>query len=461
MVETKEDFSEQSLLIGMIVSDEFLARIVTIDIDKYLSSRYSKLLASWIIQYYESYSKCPGSSITELVNSQKRILDPTVNELIHKIVEYAAERYGTEEDVFDLAYSLDSAQKYIQSRALIIRREEEERLLENGDVFQAYKLVTDFKLPTIIEGFGKQQLSEVLPSLAVTFEELNSLDFTKKEYILHGDFPIEKGSITMVVGAAGSGKTWFTTELSRIIASGSIGLAGTCNTGDITRTLIVDGELPIHEIYSRSKILELEDIRHLSLISKSLLERNDVTPSLDITNASVREILTDYIVTNGFGLVILDNLFSLCSGLDLSSAEEWQPINEWFLKLRSKDICVIISHHLSKDGTAFGSISRLFNINNCLLVRKEIPQDQDSDCCCFSISIIKQRGTGIRLQGKKFIFRNKIWTTEPFSGRLVTKSSPPKTQPEPIPKPIEPTPRPSLKSGLKDRPIFRVYKKEE
>jgi hypothetical protein len=464
MVENKElveEFEENSILMGMLVSDEFLNHILTIDILKYLPNQPAKLLASWIITYHEKYGKCPGSSVAELINSQKKIINPIVNKFINKIVDYVAERYGDDEEEFDLPYALDTAQKYIQSRALLLRREEEEKLLDVGDVLGAYKLVTSFEIPTILEDNSKIKLVDALPTMTKTFSQLEDMEFPNKEYILGGDFPLEKGSITLIVGAAGSGKTWFTCELAKMISGATVGLSGTCKANDVTKTLIVDGELPIHEIRERSKILQLEDYPHLSIISKLLLEREDVTPSLNLTSAIVRDTLTDYIVDNKFELVILDNLFSLYGGLDLNSAEEWEPINSWMLKLRAKDISVILSHHLSKAGAQFGSVSRLFNINNCLTIKKETPNDGDDNCCCFSISIEKQRGTGIHLQGKKFIFRNKIWTTEPFSGKVITKTTSPKTQPKPIPKPVEPTPRPSLRSGLRDKPTFRVYKKEE
>jgi len=317
----------------------------------------------------------------------------------------------------------------------------------------------DFKLPILTIDPSKKALSEVLPEMAISFEALNDMSFKKKQYMLYGEFPLEKSSITLVVGEAGGGKTFFLMELAKIIGSGCIGLSGTCNANEPTKTLIVDGELPINEIQDRSKILELDNIRHLTLISKSYLEKHDVVPPLNLNESSVRDILTEYIVENKFELVILDNLFSLFGGLDLNSAESWEPTNSWLLKLRSKGVATILCHHIGKSGDQLGSIARTFNINTHLLVKKESPSDGDgdSDCCCFSIQIKKQRGTGIRLQGKRFIFRNNVWSTEQFSGKPKTKVK--KYEPEPIEPTPEPTPKPSLSSGLR-KPIFEIKKWE-
>lgn len=461
MVETvnTENSEEANIVIGMAVNTEFLKRISSVPILKLLQHKFSKIMVIWILEYFSAHHKAPDYTIEEIANAKLKKIDPVIAKIILHTLNDISQKYVDSGAVFDFDYYIAEAETYLQSRALILRKEEEDRLLEAGKVLEAYKLGVDFKLPVLTEDLNKIPLVEALPSMTVTFGEFEELDFPKKEFILGGDFPLEKGSISLIVGAAGSGKTWFTTEIAKIISGAGTGLSGTCSTNEVSKTLIVDGELPMHEIKERSKILQLEDYPHLSIMSKLLLERNDVSPSLNLTSPAVRDTLTDYIVANKFELVILDNLFSLYGGLDLNSAEEWEPINSWMLKLRSKDISVILSHHLSKAGQQFGSVSRLFNINNCLEIKRNKPNDGDENCCCFTVHIIKQRGTGIKLTGKKFIFRNNIWSVETFSGKPIIRKT--KVDLEPEPEFTEPTPRPSLKSGLRDKPIFKVYKKEE
>jgi hypothetical protein len=453
--------SEEALIItGMVVNTEFLKRITSVPLLKLLQNKFSKIMAIWILEYFSAHQKAPDYTIEEIANAKLKKIDPTIAKIILHTLNDISEKYVDSGTIFDFDYNIIAAETYLQSRALILRKEEEDRLLENGKVLEAYKLGVDFKLPILTIDPSKKALSEVLPEMAISFDALNDMSFKKKQYLLYGEFPLEKSSITLVVGEAGGGKTWFLYELAKTIGSACIGLSGTCNASEPVKTLIVDGELPINEIQDRSAILELDNIRHLTLISKSYLEKNDVVPPLNLNESSVRDILTDYIVENKFELLILDNLFSLFGGMDLNSAEEWEPANSWLLKLRSKGVATILCHHIGKSGDQLGSIAKTFNINTHLLVKKETPRDEDSDCCCFSIQIKKQRGTGIRLQGKKFIFRNKVWSTEPFSGKPAIKQSKSKKY-EPEPEPTEPTPRPSLTSGLRDKPIFKVYKKEE
>lgn len=456
-----ETSEEANIVIGMAVNTEFLKRIASIPILKLLQHKFSKIMVIWILEYFASHQKAPDSTIEEIANAKLKKIDPVIAKIILITLNDISQKYVDSGSVFDFDYYIAEAETYLQSRALILRKEEEDRLLDAGKVLEAYKLGVDFKLPILTVDPSKKALSEVLPEMALSFDTLSDMSFKKKQCLLYGEFPLEKSSITLVVGEAGGGKTFFLMELAKIVASACIGLSGTCNASEPTKTLIVDGELPINEIQDRSAILELDNVRHLTLISKSYLEKNDVVPPLNLNDPSVRDILTDYIVENNFELVILDNLFSLFGGMDLNSAEEWEPANSWLLKLRSKGVATILCHHIGKSGDQLGSIAKTFNINTHLLVKKETPLDGDTDCACFSIVIKKQRGTGIRLQGKRFIFRNKIWTTEPFNGKPIIKQTKVKTEPEPLPKPTDSPLRPSLKSGLRDKPIFKVYKKEE
>jgi hypothetical protein len=97
---------------------------------------------------------------------------------------------------------------------------------------------------------------------------------------------------------------------------------------------------------------------------------------------------------------------------DLNNGSDWQPVNDWFLKLRANNIAVILIHHQNKAGIQFGTITKTWNVNNVLELKKEMPKDNDTDVACFSISVSKQRGQGIHLSGLNYIFRNNVWTTE-------------------------------------------------
>jgi len=277
------------------------------------------------------------------------------------------------------------------------------------------------KEPEISQGYTLQEALLGPEPLAMTFGDFVKVDLPRREFLLIGDLPLEKATISLIWSAPGFGKTMLAMALAKTVARGGHGLGGTCNAPEALRVLYIDGELSFAELIDRGEAFGLAEISNLTLLSKPLLEMKDIQPSLDLADRSVRNILTDYILFQGFKLVIIDNIFSLFQ-LRLDSADDWKPVNDWLLKLRSKNIATILIHHNNKSGDQIGSISKLFNINTALSLQKKTPADGDKDCCCFSIKVEKQRGQGLNLEGKKFIFRNRLWTIEGQS-KVEKKSS--------------------------------------
>ncbi|MHB8069059.1 MAG: AAA family ATPase [Desulfobaccales bacterium] len=267
------------------------------------------------------------------------------------------------------------------------------------------------KEPEISQGYTLQEALLGPKPLVMTFGEFKELDLPKREFLLNGDFPLETASITLISSDPGIGKTMLALEIAKMVATGDYGLGGTCNAPEALKVLYADGELAFPELKDRAEIFSLAGITYLTLLSKLYLELKDTQPSLELAEKGVRDILTKYIFKSNFKLVIIDNIYSLFQ-IDLNSANEWAPINQWLLKLRSHGVATILIHHTGKGGEQLGSASKLFNINTALVLNKAKPADGDEKCCCFSIKVKKQRGQGLNLEGKKFIFRNRSWTVE-------------------------------------------------
>jgi putative DNA primase/helicase len=62
-------------------------------------------------------------------------------------------------------------------------------------------------------------------------------------------------------------------------------------------------------------------------------------------------------------LIVLDNLSSLCPGIEENSKLEWDPINQWLLDLRFSGLSVVMLHHVGKEGQQRGTSAREDNID--------------------------------------------------------------------------------------------------
>jgi len=406
-------YSERALIAGLIMSDEFISGIEPIFNPRYLDTKYTQIVAGWCLDYFKKYGKAPDNHIYDLFDKKRSNgLNPNQAQLIDVLLSGMAEQYG--EESFNPQLILDEARNAFQRKGYDLLADDIKERLDAGDVAGAKKLQTEFK-PFHPEIKEENSLQKALAdnSLVMSFEDLEASDLPQAERLIDGAIPIETETITLITGEPGIGKTFLTLEILKVAASGETGLAGCITSSGGCKCLYVDGELPENELKRMSQLLGLSVYRGLDIISKSKVERLDLKPGLNLLESETRGWLGEFILTNNYKLVALDNIFSLFGGIDHDSAKEWSPINDFLVRLRSKGVAVILLHHPGKSGDQLGTSSRLFNLNTALVLRKSVPDDKITEnTACFNITIQKQRGIGLRLSGKKFVFRDGAWSVE-------------------------------------------------
>jgi putative DNA primase/helicase len=181
---------------------------------------------------------------------------------------------------------------------------------------------------------------------------------------------LTEGSITLVWGWRGIGKTWI---LLGIVDAITKGLPfGPWAIGTPVPCLYVDSEMPRHDMKSRLEAIG-HDHRVCPLVvysSATAVAMGHPKPSL-VTKESRDEMLT-HILVGGYKVVVFDNLSTLAMGIDENSKKEFDPINEWLLELRFYGITSLIAHHAGKEGDQRGTSAREDNIDNSILLVKPV-----------------------------------------------------------------------------------------
>ncbi|MBW1752742.1 MAG: hypothetical protein JRJ46_06490 [Deltaproteobacteria bacterium] len=95
------------------------------------------------------------------------------------------------------------------------------------------------------------------------------------------------------------------------------------------------------------------------------------------------------------GLLILDNLSALSSGLDHSAGADYEPIRDWLLKLKNYERAVIIFHHPKKSDPKeqLGTSTREANTDTGLIL-SEVQGADKSLGALFKVEQGKNRSTG-------------------------------------------------------------------
>jgi putative DNA primase/helicase len=72
-------------------------------------------------------------------------------------------------------------------------------------------------------------------------------------------------------------------------------------------------------------------------------------------------------------LLILDNLSTLCAATSESASDAWVPIQNWLLKLRRRNIAVLLVHHAGTNGRQRGTSRREDALDTVIALRR--PED--------------------------------------------------------------------------------------
>lgn len=118
-VEKLDTKKEERVLLSMIVSTEFLNRMLGhIDITLF-SSRASKTIVKWCLAYYEQYEKAPGNDLNIIYENSEIELTETDRQYIAGLLGKIGElSKAIDSESFNVEYQVDQAYDYFKSKKL-------------------------------------------------------------------------------------------------------------------------------------------------------------------------------------------------------------------------------------------------------------------------------------------------------------------------------------------------------
>ncbi len=189
---------------------------------------------------------------------------------------------------------------------------------------------------------------------------------------------IREGTLLMVYGPAGAGKTYLMLAMAVAVAYG-IEILG-WRPPEPAPVVYVDGEMVATELQQRLKDLMLPILKTLDHPWQPL---HIVTPDLQphgikpIDTAEGKAALIDLVKEKGARIVVLDNLSCLTNPEDDNAAGSWQAVQELLLALRRCKIAVILGHHSGKNGQQRGT-SRRADILDVILKLTPVTDQDDA-----------------------------------------------------------------------------------
>ena len=207
---------EKDLLIGMIVSTEFIKNIILILKDlSLLQSSYARLIASWCINHYIKYEEAPKELIQDIFNSNKEsIQDESDVDIIESVIIHLNEKYIEKESQFNVEYYYNKAENYLKSRSLTILSETIKGYTLQGKVKEAESTIATYNRIEKPMGRGIDLLNDPTIFDKMEKETQNSL-FSIPGAFGEAMHDVYRGDVISVGGASKRGKSWIMAEIAK------------------------------------------------------------------------------------------------------------------------------------------------------------------------------------------------------------------------------------------------------
>jgi hypothetical protein len=199
----------------------------------------------------------------------------------------------------------------------------------------------------------------------------------------------EKG-LAMLYASRGTGKTHIALGITFAVATGSEFLKWKAPAA--RRVLLIDGEMPAAALQERLASIVASapnvefDPDNIRILAGDLIEGGGIG---NLASPDVQAELDQFL--DGVALLVLDNLSSLTAVVRDNDAESWGPIQEWLLRLRRRDISVLIVHHAGKGGQQRGTSRREDVLDTSISLRR--PADYSpTEGAKFEVHLEKVRG---------------------------------------------------------------------
>lgn len=135
--------SEKELIIGLIVSTDFIAQIAPALQINHLQATSSRTVAKWCIDYYNQYKTAPQQFIQDIYNQYKKQLSEEDAIIIGKTLAHVSEQYE-EKEKYNVPYMIDKATDYIRERRLATLLEQLEHDITLGRLDKAENAVVGY-----------------------------------------------------------------------------------------------------------------------------------------------------------------------------------------------------------------------------------------------------------------------------------------------------------------------------
>lgn len=196
---------------------------------------------------------------------------------------------------------------------------------------------------------------------------------------------LRAGSVNMLYARRGVGKTMLALEMAHAVAAGAPFLS--YPVPKARPVLVIDGEMGEADLKERMGRLFAKQATTLKLLTAETIYRA-TGRWINLADPGDQADILKVITACDPSLIVVDNLSSLCRGVDENDNGAWDMILPFLLTLKTAGRSVLLVHHAGKNGDQRGASRREDHLDTVL----RLDADEGTDGAAFTIRFTKCRG---------------------------------------------------------------------
>ena len=135
---------ERKIVIGMILSTEYLKQAVDLIDTKWVQSKEARILMTWVLDYFKKYQKAPGTDIQDIYLEKLRLnkIQKKQAELIEFILADLSDH--AEEQNLNIEYLIDQTELYGKACKINLYADQVKEAVEQGQILEAEHMLVGF-----------------------------------------------------------------------------------------------------------------------------------------------------------------------------------------------------------------------------------------------------------------------------------------------------------------------------
>jgi len=135
---------ERKIIIRLITSTAYCKRVLPLIQSNLFKSLHSKIITSWVQEYFEKYNEAPKGTIQDIFYNKKSVLSDEESEELKEFLSSVSNEFETSDEKENVEYEVEEAKVYLRIQSIDYLSNELQSAVEENNPSAGEQAITEF-----------------------------------------------------------------------------------------------------------------------------------------------------------------------------------------------------------------------------------------------------------------------------------------------------------------------------